>query len=86
MKKWTINLKKKKIEISVGRWDPKLGNYDLKRVDWEDEYDVKPPRHCWFCQKYEWGETECYIELFRFYIQINILDANSTKLQRRREK
>ena len=85
MKKWTINLKKKKIEISFGKCNE--FDYDLKRTDVEgNEFEVRPPKHCWFRQKYEWGETECYIELFTFHIAISILDANNTKLQRRREK
>jgi hypothetical protein len=86
MKKWTFNLKKKKIEITIGRWDPKLGHYDLKRVDWEDEYEVKPPWYCFYTNKYEWGERELYAELLRFHVQVSIVDEDTTKLQRRRER
>jgi hypothetical protein len=86
MKVLKFSLGKKKIEISIGRWDPKLGNYDLKRVDWEDEYEVKPPWYCWYTQKYDWGEWELYGEFFRVHLQVSMLDVNTTKLQRSRAK
>ena len=82
----TINFRNKRVEISVGKWDPKLGHYDLKRSDGVSEYGVRPPWYCWYTQKYDWGEWELYAELFRTHLQVSILDASSTKLQRRREK
>jgi hypothetical protein len=86
MKKVIINFRKKKIDISFGRWDPKLNYYDLKRTDGDNEYEVKPPRHCFFYHKYEWGEKEVYIEFLRFHLSISILDNDSAKSQIGRKK